>query len=145
MTARSKARPRPSSAGRNWAIAAAVVTGGSTLLYVWLIANESDEQDLGRVAAVVGLFLLATACAIGAVVLRSPDARHVAGAAGTGLLVSLGVLALFSIGLLLLLAAGLLIMAIGAARSERRTTSKARVLLAFAAGAALPWALVLVA
>ena len=77
--------------------------------------------------------------------LRTPEARHVSAAAGTGVLLSLGVLALLSVGLLLLVAAGLLIMTIAAGREERRSSSKVRVILAFAVGAALPWALVLIA
>lgn len=131
--------------GRSWAVVAAVVAGGTTILYVWIIAAESDEHDLGRVAAVIVLFLLATVCAIGAAMLRTPEARHVSAAAGTGVLLSLGVLALLSVGLLLLVAAGLLIMTIAAGREERRSSSKVRVILAFAVGAALPWALVLIA
>ena len=128
--------------GRAWAVAAAVMTGGTTLLYVWLIANEETGNDAGRIAVVIALFLLATACPIGAVVLRTPEARHLAAAAGAGLLLSLGVLALLSIGILLLVAAGLLIMAIAAGRAERRATSPLRVIGAFVVGAALPFALV---
>lgn len=123
-------------------MAAAVVVGATTVLYLWLIANQSTRNP-GRVAAVAALFLLALACAIGAVLLRTPEARHLAAAGGTGLLVSMGYLALFSVGALLLVAAGLLIIAIAAGRVERRESSPVRVILAFAIGAALPWALVL--
>ncbi|MGH2630778.1 MAG: hypothetical protein ACRDHI_09495 [Actinomycetota bacterium] len=128
--------------GRSWALAAAVIAGGTALLYIWLIATETPRNDPDRVAAVIALFLLAAAGAIGAVLLRSPEARHVAAAAGTGLLLSLGVLALASIGVLLLIAAGLLIMAIAAGRAEGRASSPLRVIAAFVAGAALPFALV---
>jgi hypothetical protein len=125
-------------------MAAAVVTGGTTLIYIWLIANQSTSRP-ARVAAVLALFLLALACTVGAVLLRTPEGRHLAAAGGTGMLISMGYLALFSVGLLLLVAAGLLILAIGAGRAERRRSSKARVILAFAVGAALPWLLVLTA
>jgi 4-amino-4-deoxy-L-arabinose transferase-like glycosyltransferase len=137
----SRARAFP---GRSWALGAAAVVGGTTVLYVWLIANESGN-DLARVGAVLALFVLATACSIGAAVLRTPGRRHLAAAGGTGILLSLGVLALFSVGLLLLVAAGLLIMAVAAGRDERRQSSKLLVIVAFAIGAALPWALVLIA
>lgn len=136
---RSDARPFP---GRNWAVGSAAIVGGTSLLYVWLIANQST-RDPARVAAVITLFLLALACSIGAVALRTPESRHLAAAGGTGMLVSMGYLALFSVGLLLFIAAALMIMAIAAGRAERRSTSKVRVILAFAAGAALPWLLVL--
>jgi heme/copper-type cytochrome/quinol oxidase subunit 3 len=131
--------------GRSWAVAAAGVAGGTSILYVWIIATESTRNDPARVAAVIALFLLATVCAIGTAMLAAPEARHVTAAAGTGVLLSLGVLALASVGLLLLVAAGLLIMAIAAGREERRSSSKVRVILAFAIGIALPWALVLIA
>ena len=142
---RRKATKARAFHGRSWAIAAAVVTAGSTVYYVWLIANESSENDLGRVGIVIAFFLLATACATGAAVLRTPDGRHLAAAAGAGLLLSLGVLALASIGLVLLIAAGLLIMAIAAGRDERRTSSPVQVIVAFGAGAVIPWVLVLMA
>lgn len=118
------------------------MAGGSTLLYGWLVANEATRSDAGRVAAVFALFLLATACAAGAVLLGTPEARHLSAAAGTGLLVSLGVLALSSIGVVLLVAAGMLIMATAAGRAERRTSSPIRVIAAFVLGAALPFAVV---
>ena len=130
-------------AGRNWAIGAAALLLATTILYVWLIANEETEADTGRVALVVALFLLAVACSAGAAMLRSPESRHLAASGGTGLALSMGSLAIFSVGALLFIAAGLLIMAIAAGREERRASSKAFVILAFAAGAALPWALVL--
>ena len=136
---RSRAVP-----GRTWALAAAAITGGTTVLYVWLITNESNN-DSARVAAVIALFLLATACSIGAVALRTAEGRHLAAAGGTGILLSLGVLALLSVGLLLLVAAGLLIIAIAAGRGERRESSKLLVIATFSIGAALPWALVLIA
>ena len=128
--------------GRNWAVASAAIVGGTGLLYVWLIANQSTREP-ARVAAVIALFLLALACSIGAAALRTPESRHLAAAGGTGLLVSMGYLALFSVGLLLFIAAALMIMAIAAGRAERRSTSKVWVILAFAVGAALPWLLVL--
>lgn len=130
--------------GRSWALGASAIVGGTTVLYVWLIANESGN-DLARVGAVLALFVLATGCSIGAAALPTPERRHLAAAGGTGILLSLGVLALFSVGLLLLVAAGLLIMAIAAGRGDRRESSKLLVIAAFVIGAALPWALVLIA
>jgi hypothetical protein len=118
------------------------VAAGSTLLYGWLVAKEATRSDAGRVVAVFALFLLATACAVGTLVLRTPEARHLIAAAGTGLLVSLGVLALSSIGVILLVAAGMLIMAVAAGRPERRASSPIPVIAAFVLGAALPFALV---
>ena len=133
-----------SQPGRNWAAAAAVVVGATTLVYLWLIANQST-RDLARVSLVAALFLLAVAAAIGAATLRTPEARHLAAAGGTGLLLSMGVLAIFSVGTFLLVAAGLLITAIAAGRVGGRRSSRIGVLLAFVVGAALPWALVLLA
>lgn len=133
-----------SKPGRNWAAAAAVVVGATTLVYLWLIANQST-RDLARVSLVAALFLLAVAAAIGAATLRTPEARHLAAAGGTGLLLSMGVLAIFSVGTFLLVAAGLLIIAIAAGRAEGRRSSPIGVFLAFVVGAALPWALVLLA
>lgn len=133
--------PRP---GRNWAAAAAVVVGATTLVYLWLIANQST-RDLARVSLVAALFLLAVVAAIGAATLRNAEARHLAAAGGTGLLLSMGVLAIFSVGTFLLVAAGLLIIAIAAGRVGGRRSSRIGVLLAFVVGAALPWALVLLA
>jgi hypothetical protein len=139
----SRRAPRARSfPGRTWALGAAAIAGGATIIFGWLVANEATGSDAGRVAAVFALFLSATACAAGAAVLGTPEARHLSAAAGTGLLVSLGVLALSSIGLVLLVAAGMLIMAIAAGRADRRTSSRIRVIAAFVLGAALPFALV---
>ena len=140
---RGATTPAGAHPGRNWALAAAAIMGGTTPLYIWIIANEETRNDPRRVAAVIALFLLAIACSIGAAFLRAPETRHLAASGGTGLLLSLGSLTLLSIGALLFIAAGLLIMAIGAGRPERRKSSPVRVILAFAIGAALPWALVL--
>lgn len=123
---------------------AAAVVAGATAIYVWIIVGEQDT-DPGRVAAVIAVFLLAVGCAIGGAVLQTAEGRHLAAAAGAGLLSSMGVLAIFSIGSFLLLAAGLLIMSIGAGRTEDRHTRPALVVLAFAAGAGIPWVLVLAA
>ncbi|MEX1264596.1 MAG: hypothetical protein WEE66_11825 [Actinomycetota bacterium] len=133
-----------SQPGRNWAAAAAVVVGATTLVYLWLIENRST-RDLARVSLVAALFLLALAAAIGAATLRTPEARHLAAAGGIGLLLSMGVLAIFSVGSFLLVAAGLLIIAIAVGRAGGRRSSPIAVLLAFVVGAAVPWALVLLA
>jgi hypothetical protein len=130
--------------GRNWAFGAAAVVAGATAIYVWIIVGEQDTEP-GRAGAVIAVFLLAVACAIGGAVLPSAEGRHLAAAAGAGLLLSMGVLAIFSVGSFLLVAAGLLIMSIGAGRTEDRHTPPALVVLAFAAGAGIPWALVLAA
>ncbi|HVF07962.1 MAG TPA: hypothetical protein VNC60_05220 [Actinomycetota bacterium] len=130
--------------GRNWALGAAAIVGGATVISVWIIAGEQDS-DPGRVGAVIAVFVLAMACAIGGAVLRAPEGRHLAAAAGAGLLLSMGVLAIFSVGSFLLVAAGLLIMSIGAGRTEDRHTPPVLVVLAFAAGAGLPWAVVFAA
>jgi hypothetical protein len=129
------------SAGRNWALGAAAIVVGTTLLYVWIISNESGN-DPARVASFGALLVLALACSIGGAMLRTAESRHLAAAGGTGLLLSMGAVALFSIGALLFIAAGLLIMAIAAEREERRSSSKILVIAAFAVGAALPWVVV---
>lgn len=139
---RSSRAGTPAFAGRSWALGAAAVVGGTTLLYIWILANQSDGNDPVRVASFGALLALALACSIGAAMLRTAGSRHLAAAAGTGLLLSMGSLALFSIGALLFIAAGLLIMAIAAERGERRSSSKVRVVLAFAVGAVLPWVVV---
>ena len=140
MTRRPSAHTQ-ANAGRRWALGAAAVTGGATLLYVWIVTDESGN-DPARVASFGALFVLALACSIAAAMLRAAEWRHLAAACGTGLLLSMGSLALLSIGALLFIGAGLLIMAIAAEREERRASSKVRVIVAFAAGAALPWILV---
>lgn len=141
---RSKRTGTSSFPGRNWVLGAVAIVAGTTLLYGWIIASESSTVEAGRVAAVVALFLIALACSVAAAVLPTPEGRHLAAAAGAGLLVSMGSLTLLSIGAPLFIAAGLLILAIGAGRSERRSTSKLQVILAFVIGAALPWGLMLV-
>lgn len=107
--------------------------------------GREPGNDAGRIALVAALLLAALACALGAVLLTSPEGRHLSATGGGGLLVSLGVLALFSIGTLLLIAAGLLIVSIGAGRLEDRQTPVALVVLAFAIGMGLPWVLVFTA
>lgn len=141
MSRKSRARTRAFQ-GRSWALGAAAVVVGTTLLYVWILANEPDGNDPARVASFGALLALALGCSIGAAMLRTAESRHLVAAAGTGLLLSMGSLALLSIGALMFIAAGLLIMAIAAEREERRSPSKVRVVLAFAVGAALPWVLV---
>lgn len=129
---------------RTWALAAGALVGATTVLYVWLIANQSP-RDLARVAVVVALFVLALAATIGAVVLGTPELRHLAAAGGVGLLLSMGWLAIFSVGLFLLVAAGLLIAAIGAERDGGRRTPGILVFAALVAGAGMPWVLVVTA
>ena len=128
--------------GRTWSLLAAAVTGGAAGLYLWIITSEGDN-DPGRVALVAALLLSALAGAIGGALLPTAAGRHLAAAVATGLLLSLGVLAIFSIGSFLLVAAGLLIVGIGAGRTQERQTPPALVIAAFVAGAGLPWVLVL--
>ena len=128
--------------GRSWHLLAASLTGVATGLYLWIIAGEGNN-DLGRVALVAALLLSALAGAVGGALLPTATGRHLAAAGATGLLLSMGVLAIFSIGSLLLVAAGLLIVGIGAGRSPERHTPPLLVIAAFGAGGGLPWLLVL--
>ncbi|MDQ3209800.1 MAG: hypothetical protein M3Q20_01265 [Actinomycetota bacterium] len=50
---------KPGRSG-TWALAAGALVGATTVLYVWLIANQSP-REIARVAVVVALFVLALA------------------------------------------------------------------------------------
>lgn len=130
------------TSGRTWHLLAAALIGGATALYLWIIAGEGNN-DPGRVALVAALLLIALAGAVGGAILPAATGRHLAAAGATGLLLSMGVLAIFSIGSLLLVSAGLLIVGIGAGRGPERHTPPLLVIAAFVAGAGLPWLLVL--
>jgi hypothetical protein len=132
------------SPSRTWPLLAAAVIGGTTGLYLWIVGNQTND-DPWRVGLVAVLLLSALAGAIGGALLPTAAGRHLAAAVATGLLLSLGVLAIFSIGSFLLVAAGLLIVGIGAGRTPERHTPPLLVIGAFVVGAGLPWVLVLTA
>jgi hypothetical protein len=126
--------------GRGVAVAAIVVVAGVIALYAFLIAAESDNDAFG-VALVVLYLLVPIAGLVGALTLGSASARGVAGAGAAGLLLSMGVLAIFSIGLLVLVGAVLAIVWVVRTQPEREGTSPLPTVAAFVVGAILPWSL----
>jgi hypothetical protein len=133
---------RATAPGRALGLATMIVVVAVLAFYLFLISSQST-RDLGRVGAVVALFLAVLACIIGALMLETPSGRGIAGAGAAGLLLSMSVLALFSIGLLLLVGAILSIVWLVRTKSERREVSSVPIVVAFCVGALLPWAILL--
>lgn len=106
--------------------------------YVWIMAAEGER--VGAAAVVLVILAVALAGAIGAWRLRVPERRGLAGAGAAGVLLSMGFLALFSIGLPLFVAGVLMLVWLIRTRHGRRDRSD-RIALAFVAGLALPWLL----
>lgn len=129
--------------GRLLPILAAGLVGITIATYVTVIVRQRTTPDLTTVGFVIALLLIALTGSVCSLVLASPDARGVAAAAASGILLSLGVLGLFSIGLLLLIAGILLVMWMKRTRVQRGGASRA-TLGAFLIGAVLPWGLALV-
>jgi hypothetical protein len=127
--------------GRGLACASAIVIGLTAVLYVGLIAEQGGGR-VGRVSAVILLFVAALACVIGAVTFKLAATRGVCGAAAAGMLFSMGYLALFSVGLPLLIAGmGMVVWLARTGRRERRG-SRLKPIGAFVVGAVLPWTLI---
>jgi hypothetical protein len=133
---------RATAPGRALGLATMIVVVAVLAFYLFLISSQST-RDLGRVGAVVALFLAVLACIVGALMLETPSGRGIAGAGAAGLLLSMSVLALFSIGLLLLVGAILSIVWLVRTKSERREVSSVPIVVAFCVGALLPWAILL--
>jgi hypothetical protein len=129
--------------GRLLPIAAAALVALTIATYVTVIVRQGTNSDLATVGFVIALLLIALTGSVCALVLASPDARGVAAAGASGVLLSLGVLGLFSIGLLLLIAGVLLVMWMKRTRVQRGGAYRATV-VAFLIGAVLPWGLALV-
>jgi 4-amino-4-deoxy-L-arabinose transferase-like glycosyltransferase len=130
--------------GRILPIAAAALVALTIATYVTVIVRQgTDSSDVATVGFVIALLLIALTGSVCALVLASPDARGVAAAGASGVLLSLGVLGLFSIGLLLLIAGVLLVMWMKRTRAQRGGAYRATV-AAFLIGAVLPWGLALV-
>jgi 4-amino-4-deoxy-L-arabinose transferase-like glycosyltransferase len=128
--------------GRLLPIAAAALVALTIATYVTVIVRQETTPDLTTVGFVIALLLIALTGSVCALVLASPDARGVAAASASGVLLSLGVLGLFSIGLLLLIAGVLLVMWMKRTRAQRGGAYRATV-VAFLIGAVLPWGLAL--
>jgi hypothetical protein len=133
---------KASAPGRALGVTTMLIVVAVLAFYLFLISSQST-RDLGRVGAVVALFLGVLACLVGALTLEAPSGRGIAGAAAAGLLLSMSVLALFSIGLLLLVGAILSIVWLARTRPERREVSGVPIALAFGIGALLPWVILL--
>ena len=130
--------------GRLLPIGAAALVALTIATYVTVVVRQQTTSDLTRVGGlVIALLLVALTGSVCALVLTSPDARGVAAAAASGVLFSLGVLAIFSIGLLLLMAGVLLVMWMKRTGVQRGGAYRA-TLVAFLIGAVLPWGLALV-
>jgi 4-amino-4-deoxy-L-arabinose transferase-like glycosyltransferase len=128
--------------GRLLPIGAAALVALTIATYVTVIIRQETTSDLTTVGFVIALLLIALTGSVCALVLASPDARGVAAASASGVLLSLGVLGLFSIGLLLLIAGILLVMWMKRTRVQRGGAYRATV-VAFLIGAVLPWGLAL--
>jgi len=128
--------------GRGLAVAAIAVVAGVLALYLVLISAESDN-DVLQVGLVVLYFLVPIACLAGTLTLDSASARGIVGAAAAGLLLSMGMLAIFSIGLLVLIGAALAFAWVVRSQSEREGSSPLPMVLAFVVGAILPWSVLL--
>jgi 4-amino-4-deoxy-L-arabinose transferase-like glycosyltransferase len=126
--------------GRLLPIGAAALVALTIATYVTVIIRQETTSDLTTVGFVIALLLIALTGSVCALVLASPDARGVAAASASGVLLSLGVLGLFSIGLLLLIAGILLVMWMKRTRVQRGGAYRATV-VAFLIGAVLPWGL----
>lgn len=134
--------PVPGSAlprGRLPAAAAAMVSV-TIAVYLALIVSQGEEE-VARVAFVLLLLVLALACIVGTMRFRDRGNRGMAGFAATGMLLSMGFLALFSVGLLLMIAGLLMIAWIVRTHGQRRGDRWALDLLAFVVAALLPWTL----
>ena len=129
--------------GRLLPIAAAALVALTIATYVTVIVRQETTSDLATVGFVIALLLIALTGSVCALVLASPDARGVAAAGASGVLLSMGVLGLFSIGLLLLIAGVLLVMWMKRTRAQRGGAYRGTV-AAFLIGAVLPWGLALV-
>ena len=129
--------------GRLLLIGAAALVALTIATYVTVIVRQETTSDLTRVGPVIVLLLIALAGSVCALVLASPDAKGIAAAGASGVLLSLGVLGLFSIGLLLLIAGVLLVMWMKRTSVQRGGAYRA-TLAAFLIGAVLPWGLALV-
>jgi len=124
--------------GRLLPIAAAALVALTIATYVTVIVRQETTSDLATVGFVIALLLIALTGSVCALVLASPDARGVAAAGASGVLLSMGVLGLFSIGLLLLIAGVLLVMWMKRTRVQRGGAYRATV-AAFLIGTVLPW------
>jgi len=133
---------RETTPGRALGVTTMLIVVAVLAFYLFLISSQST-RDLGRVGAVVALFLAVLACLVGALMLETPSGRGIAGAGAAGVLLSMSVLALFSIGLLLLVGAILSIVWLVRTRSERRDVSGLPIVAAFGIGALLPWVILL--
>jgi hypothetical protein len=131
MSAKAPAR------GRALGVTTMLIVVAVLAFYLFLISSQST-RDLGRVGAVVALFLGVLACLVGALTLEAPSGRGIAGAAAAGLLLSMSVLALFSIGLLLLVGAILSIVWLVRTKSERREVSSVPIVVASASAPCSP-------
>ena len=129
--------------GRLLPMAAAALVVLTIATYVTVIVRQQTTPDLATVGFVIALLLIALTGSVCSLALASPDARGVAAAGASGILLSLGVLGLFSIGLLLLIAGVLLVMWMKRTRAQRGGAYRATV-AAFLIGAVLPWGLALV-
>ena len=130
------------ASGRALGVTTMLVVMAVLAFYLFLISSQST-RDLGRVGAVVALFLAVLVCIVGALILETPSGRGIAGAGAAGLLLSMSVLALFSIGLILLVGAILSIVSLVRTRPERREVSSVPIVVAFGVGALLPWVILL--
>lgn len=88
---------------RNAGLAASAIAGATSIVYVVAIVSQG-EVEVGVVSLVVAMILGAAAAAWLGASTTDLTRRRMSFAAASGLLLSLGALAIFSIGLLLLVA-----------------------------------------
>ena len=124
---------------RPWLVISAATLVVFTIgAYVWIMTDEGER--VGKAGVVVLILAIALVGTIGAWRLRVPERRGLAGAAATGILLSMGFLGLFSIGLPLFVAGVLMLVWLLRTRQARRDRPD-RIALAFVAGLVLPWVL----
>jgi hypothetical protein len=128
---------------RKAGLAAAAIAGATSIVYVIIIVAQG-EDDVGLVVLVVAI-ILGAALAAGMGASTSDLAmRRISFAIASGLLLSLGALAIFSIGLLLVVAGAMSTVAWVRTMVVAEPGARGWALAAFIAATAVPFGLLLI-
>ena len=131
-------RDRVMARGDALAIAAAVIVALTTVLYVTIMVSQ-DDGVATRAGFVVVILVAAIAGVVGSMTFDDIATRSAAAGFATGVLISLGTLALLSIGLLLIIAGVLMVLWLTRTQAERRASGGGqRTVIACVVGALLP-------
>ncbi len=134
-------RDRVMTRGDALAMSAAVIVALTTVLYVTIMVSQGDGV-VTRAGFVVVLLVAAIAGVVGSMTFDDLATRGAAAGFATGVLFSLGTLALLSIGLLLLIAGVLMVVWLIRTQEERRLSGGGlRTVIACVVGALLPLSL----